>query len=483
MRRGAALVVVDPRETELAHLATLWLRPAPGTEIALLAGMARYIVDEGLLDKDFVTQHCEGLDELRASLEPFSPEEVQRITGVARERLMEAARTYATRAPAAIFYATGVSAHGSGAMLARGLVDLALLTGNLGKPASGVNPLRADANSQGATDIGCVPDMLPGYAPIAQHADIFQIVWGMPLPPESGMGYCEMMEAAKEGRIKAMFIVADTQRVDGVPDLEALESVEFLVVQDIFLTEAAQRAHVVLPAATFAEKDGTYTNAERRVQRVRKVIDPVGGSRPGWQIICDLAQKMGADGFEFEGPARIMEEISSVVPIYGGISYERLGVNGLQWPCPAADHPGTPVLHAEGIARGKGLFKPVAYELPSGEGDPEYPLMVMAALAREVKGVLELNGEIVATLNREDAASLDIASGDMMDVVTRIGTVTARAKVSPDSPRGTVFLAYPHTETMVKTLYNAPADPVWDPSALNLSRAKAVKLSPVGAGP
>ena len=482
VERGATLVLIDPRETELSLLATIWLRPQPSTEVALLAGITRHIIYEGLLNSEFVSQHCEGLDDLKRSLESFSLGEVEKITGIAVSSIIEAAKAYATQDPASIFYTTGSLSPESGSEVAKALANLAMITGNLGKPSSGVNPLRADSNSQGATDMGCVPDMLPGYAPVAEKADEFQTAWVTSVPSEPGRGYAQMMEDAKRGRIKAMYIVSDSQRVDDIPDIEALEALDFLVVQDMFLSEAAKRANVVLPAASFAENDGTITNAERRVQRIRKVIEPIGESRTGWQIMSQLSSKMGASNFQYEDPSQIMDEIRSLVPAYAGNTYDRLGYKGLQWPCPTPDHPGTPVLHSDGIMRGKGWLKPVTYQDPSTQIDAEYPLLVMASMVREEKGVLELNGEIIATLNVEDATSSGLSEGDMLEVVTNASKVTAQAKVSTDSPKGTIFLAYPHTEVLVRTLYNAPSDPAWDPSTINYTRAKAVKLAPVVAG-
>jgi predicted molibdopterin-dependent oxidoreductase YjgC len=484
LNRGSTLIVVDPVETELALLATQWLRPRPGTEALLLAGMAKVIVDEDLDDQEFLSQRCEGLDQLKESLERFSLDQVEKATGVDKEKLVKAARAYGTQSPAAIFYATGSSAENAGPEIAKALADLAMLTGNLGVPASGVNPLRADANSQGAADMGCIPNTLPGYVSLAQGAEAFEKAWGVSLHSEPGVGYDEMMQGARDGSLKALFIVADTQRVDESPDPDALKNLEFLVVQDLFLTEAAKCADVVLPAATFAEKDGTFTNAERRIQRVNRVIEPLGDARSGWQIICDLASRIGASGFDYEGPHKVMEEIASLIPIYGGIRYDRLGVKGLQWPCPSLGHPGTPILHAESrnIGRGKGLLKPLDFQPVPEQADPEYPLLVMASTFREVKGVLELEGQVFATLNRVDAAALDLADGDEIDVVSKRGSVAARARVSPDSPVGIIMLAYPQTRVLVSTLYNAPADSMWDPAFLKGARARAVKLVAAGAG-
>ena len=411
VRRGASLIVVDPVETELAQLATSWLRPNPGTEVALLAGMTKHIIDEDLLDNDFVSQNCEGLDDLKSSLSSFSLDEIEKTTGVSGEVILDAARTYSTQDPGAIFYATTHLSPGTGPDVARALVNLALLTGNLGKPGSGVNPLRSDSNSQGTVDVGCVSGT-------------------------SGLGYPQMMEAARDGRIKAMYIAADSQRAESPIDLEALDNLEFLVVQDMFLTEAASRAHVVLPSASAAEKDGTFTNAERRVQRVNRAVDPPGNARSGLDIICDIAVRLGAMSYGNLDPARVMEEIATQVPSYAGIRHNRLGLTGLQVPCPSTDHPGTPILHANGIARGVGLLSPITYAPPTDSADSEYPLTVMTSMMREIKGVIELNSEIVAILHPEDAASLGLTDEDQVEIVTAAGAVPARPRVSSDTPQG-----------------------------------------------
>ena len=456
VRRGASLIVVDPVETELAQLATSWLRPNPGTEASLLAGMIKHIIDEDLLNSDFVSQSCEGLDDLKSSLSGFSLDEIEKKTGVSSDKIVEASKAYSGQDSAAIFYATTHLSPGTGPDVAKALVNLALLTGNLGKPASGVNPLRSDSNSQGTVDVGCVPGA-------------------------SGLGYSRMMEAARNGRVKAMYIVGDSQRTESPIDLEALDNLEFLVVQDMFLTEAASRAHVVLPSASASEKDGTFTNAERRVQRVNRAVDPPGDARSGLEIICDVAVRLGAMSYANLDPAQVMEEIANQAPSYAGVRHDRLGLAGLQVPCPSTDHPGTPILHSDGIARGKGLLSPVTHTPSTAAADSEYPLTIITSMMREIKGVIELNGEIVATLHPEDAAPLGLMDEDQVEIITAGGAVRAKPQVSSNNPKGTVFLLYPHTETLVQTLYNTPAGPTWDPTSLNFARAKAVKLSPVPA--
>ncbi len=331
-RSGAQVIVVNPRYTELNAYADIWLRPRPGTDVALLMGLARAIVDGELLDEPFVQERCEDFSRLRASLDAFSLEEVERLTGVPRSDIEAAARTLATAKPSAILFSSGVtqSSHGTDSVLA--LANLALLTGSIGRPGAGLNPLKGHNNSQGASDMGVLPDFLPGYSPVTEEGarQRFETAWGAPVPP-AGLTAAGMIEAAARGELKALFVMgenpalalADSGRVQ-----PALQKLEFLVVQDMFLTETAQLATVVLPASSFAEGEGTFTNTERRVQRVRGVLAPLGTSRPDWWIVSQLARRMGGQGFDYQHPAEVWEEVARLVPDYTGISYQRLEAGG-----------------------------------------------------------------------------------------------------------------------------------------------------------
>ncbi len=465
VNRGATLIVMDPVETELALAATVWLRHYPGTGTAVLAALAKVILDEGLQDQEFIDGQCEGLDALAGSLASSTLEGLAQMTGVEQDLLVQAARAYANAKPAALFFSTSRSVE-PGAAIANASANLGLITGNVGKASAGVNPLRSDANSQGATDMGCVPSMLPGHVAVSDSSDA---------PSRAGIDYGEMVRGGGNNGLQALFVSLDSQRETPDLDSEALSSLDFLVVHDLFFSDAARAADVVLPAASFAEKDGTFTSAERRVQRVNRVVERIGESMTVSEVVSALAARMGASGFDHESPAQVMEEISSVVPAYGGISYDRLGVVGLQWPCPDTEHPGTPVLHADGIARGKGLLSAFETGSYTVESDPDYPIFVMSGTLREIKGVVELDGRAKAMINADDAASNGIGDGDEIEVITRTGASAAVAQVCDYVPSGFMQLSIPHTDTLVQSLNQAPSAVV----PRGGTRARVAKLAAV----
>ena len=474
VNRGATLIVVDPAETELSLMAAHWLRHRPGTGINVMAGLAKAILDEGLEDQEFIDGQTEGIDALKDAVDGRSVQQFTESAGVNRDTLLEAARAYAGADSAAILFSTSRSIE-PGAAIARSAANLALLTGNLGKGSAGVNPLRSDANSQGVTDMGCSPSLLPGHVALADGADTLGKAWGADLPSSAGLNLQQMIDGAGNNALKSMFFSLETQReIPGI-DPQSLSSLDFLVVHDLFFSDIARAADVVLPAPSTAEKDGTFTNAERRVQRVNKVVERIGDSRTLDEVIAGLASRMGASGFEFDSPAQVMEEISSLVPAYGGISYDRLGVVGLQWPCPDSSHPGTPVLHADGIARGKGLLSVFETGPHSADADPDYPFTVLGAVLREIKGVVDLEGRARAAINPADARSADISAGDEIEVVTRSGVLEAVAEVADSVPNGFIQLSIPHTDTMVQSLNRPPSAAVPRTGA----RAKLSKLAPV----
>jgi len=472
--RGAKLIVANPRQIDLVRWSYLWLRHKPGSDVALLMGMMRVIVDEGLLDRAFIKERCENFNAFKASLKDFDLDFVERTTGVPREDITEAARIYATQRPSALLYAMGITQHSHGTDNVIATANLAMLTGNVGKPGTGVNPLRGQNNVQGACDVGALPNVYPGYQAVAD-GDIrskFEAAWGGSLPQEPGLTITEMIDAAYDRKIKAIYLMGENPLLSE-PDIsharEALEKLDFLVVQDIFLSETAQLADVVLPGASFAEKEGTFTNTERRVQRVRKAIEPIGDSRPDWWITCQVAKKMGNGGFDFASPAKIMDEIASLTPSYGGISYKRLEKGGLQWPCPTKEHPGTPILHTKQFTRGKGRFIPLEYKPPMELPDRKYPLVLTTGrslyhfhtgtMTRRVEGLNILKGEAVE-MNPEDASALGIADGEKVKVISRRGEVTATAKITGVSPPGVVFMAFHFAESPANMLTNPAIDPV-----------------------
>jgi len=474
VRNGAKLIVANPRQIELVRVADLWLQHMPGTDVALLMGMMRVIVDEGLLDAAFIKERCENFDAFKESLKNFDLDTVEGITGVPKDKIAEAAKIYATNKPASILYAMGITQHSHGTDNVIAIANLAMLTGNIGKPSSGVNPLRGQNNVQGACDVGALPNVYTGYQAVADQAtrEKFEVAWGCSLNPSPGLTLTEIFEGACQRQIKAIYLVGENPVLSEPCShhLEELKKLGFFVVQDVFLSETAQMADVVLPAASFAEKDGTFTNTERRVQRVRKAIEPIGDSKPDWWITCQVARRMGGKGFDFEHPSQIMDEIARLTPSYGGISYRRLDNGSLQWPCPTPDHPGTPILHTKQFTRGKGRFIPLDYKPPMELPDDDYPLILTTerslyhyhtgTLTRRVKGLNILLGEGLVEINPEDASALAIADGEMVKVVSRRGEVVAKARVTEVSPVGVVTMNFHFAESPTNMITNPALDPV-----------------------
>ena len=366
--RGAKIIVVDPRKVQIGRLADLYLCFRPGTDVAVLNGLMNVIISEGLADEEYIAARTEGYEEMKALVEEYTPERVEEISGISADDLRTAARMYATNRPSAIIYAMGITQHTTGTDNVKSCANLAMLTGNVGVPGSGVNPLRGQNNVQGACDLGALANVYPGYQKVVspEVQEKFEKAWGSTSDLKIGLTVTEMIDAAGDGRVRAIYIMGENPMVAD-PDINharhCLEQIEFLVVQDIFLSETAQLAHVVLPAASFAEKNGTFTGTDRRIQRVRKAVEPIGDSRADWEIICLLAQRVGASGFDFASPKEIMDGIASLTPIYGGVSFERLEKEGfLQWPVPAADHPGTPYLHKGKFSRGLGHFHAIHFQ-------------------------------------------------------------------------------------------------------------------------
>jgi formate dehydrogenase alpha subunit len=508
VQNGARLIVANPMKVDLCRFAELWLRLRPGTDVALLMGMMRVIVDEGLLDSSFIEQRCQDFDVFKDSLSDFDLKFVEQVTGVPSKEIAEAARIYATSKPATIlFYTMGITQHSHGTDNVLATANLAMLTGNVGKPSTGVNPLRGQNNVQGACDMGSLPNVYSGYQAVNNPAirEKFETAWGCSLPPSlkdkfgitwacslplaPGLTLVEMLDAAYRKEIKAIYLIGENPALSD-PDAqhvwEALSRLDFFVAQDIFLSETAKLAHVVLPAASFAEKDGTFTNTERRVQRVRKVIEPVGDSRPDWWIVCQVANKLDAKGFDYGDPSEIMEEIRNLTPSYGGISYQKLEHGGIQWPCPLDDHPGTPILHSNVFVRGKGRFVPLKYVPPGESPDEEYPLILTTGrslyhfhtgtMTRKVAGLNIIEPEGVVEMSLEDASQLGIAQGDKVRVSSRRGGVITKAKITDTVPPGLVFMAFHFAESAANILTNPKLDPVSKIPELKVSAVKVEKV-------
>lgn len=475
IKNGAKLIVANPREIELCHYAHVWLRHSPGADVALLMGMMKVILDEKLADLAFIEERCENFDAFKQSLNNFDLDFTEEITGVARDNIIEAARLYATHKPATLLYAMGITQHSHGTDNVLATANLAMLTGNIGKPSTGVNPLRGQNNVQGACDMGALPNVYTAYQKV-DNPDIqkkFETAWNCSLHTKPGLTLTEMLNASYDGQIKAIYLMGENPIISD-PDAthveEALNNLEFLIVQDMFLTETAQLADVVLPATSFAEKDGTFVNTERRVQRVRKAIEPIGNSKPDWVILCQIASRMGAKDFDFDSPSQIMDEIANLTPSYGGINYQRLETCGLQWPCPTPDHPGTPILHIGIFSRGKGNFAPLEYKPPKEQPDKDYPLILTTGrgpfhfhtgtMTRKVNGLNEIEPEAVVEINPADADSLKITDGDKVKVISRRGKITTKVKVTEESPPKVVYMSFHFAESSANVLTNPALDPI-----------------------
>ncbi len=472
-KRGAKLLVADPREIELAEMAEVVMQQLPGTDVALLNGMMHVIIKEGLYDQAFVEERTEGFEEVRRTVEKYPPDYVEKITGVKAEDIVKAARIYAGARNASILYAMGVTQQTTGTDNVLCIANLAMLTGNVGRPNTGVNPLRGQNNVQGACDMGALPNVYPGYQKVEDSGvrDKFEKAWDVALPDKPGLTIVEMMQAALEGRVRGMYIMGENPMVSD-PDInhvrESLENLEFLVVQDIFLTETAQLADVVLPAASFAEKAGTFTNTERRIQRIHPAVLAPGEARKDWEIITDVACRMGYQ-MTYRSPAEIMEEIARLTPIYGGVSYDRLETEGLQWPCPEPDHPGTPYLHKGKFTRGRGLFHAVEYRDPDETPDEEYPYILTTgrllyhfhtgSMTRRSVGLNEILPEGYIEINPRMARELGISDGDWVMVASRRGRVVVKALVTGRPKDGVVFMPFHFAEAAANVLTNAALDP------------------------
>ncbi len=473
-RNGASLIIADPRSIELAKWAKIQIRQKPGTDIALLNGIMHVILKNGLEDKNFIENRTEGFEELKKVIAGYTPEKTEEITGIQREKIIEAAMLFASRKPGAIFYAMGITQHITGTDNVKTVANLALLTGNLGKPGSGVNPLRGQNNVQGACDMGCLPNIFPGYQsvedPIVRKK--FETAWKRELPPKSGLTVLEMMEGIEKGKIKAMYIMGENPILSD-PDSshvrEVLKRLEFLVVQDIFITETGELADIILPGVTFAEKDGTFTNTERRIQRVRKAIPPLGESRADWKIIQELSKAMGYE-MDYSHPGKILDEIAKVTPIYGGISYERLEGNGLQWPCPDRNHPGTEILHTERFPKGKAKFLPVDFRPPAEEPDEEFPYILTTGrmlfhfhtgtMSRKSKGLNYICPRAYVEINTCDARALSVKEGNIVRVISKRGFVELEARVTDNISKGVIFIPFHFREAAANILTVSKYDPI-----------------------
>ncbi len=488
LARGAKLVVADPRKIELAEKADLWLRLRPGTDIPLINGIMNIILANGWEDKAFIAERTEEFEKFKENIQKFPPEVVSKITGVPVEQMVEAARIYATAERAQIFYTLGITEHTHGTDNVMTLANLAMLTGNVGKENSGVNPLRGQNNVQGACDMGALPNVYPGYQNVTSAAARvkFEEAWGRPLNEKLGYTIPDMFDAAVKKELKAMYIMGEDPVLtdaDANHVRHALESLDFLVVQDIFMSETAKLADVILPGASFAEKTGTFTNTERRVQMVNKAIEPIGNSKADWEIICAVANRLGG-AFTYESPEAVMKEVAALTPQYGGITYARLGNKGLQWPVPTAEHPGTKFLHEGKFSRGKGLFMVIDYKLPDELPDEEYPLLLSSGRKLQHYNVMTRNSkaldahapEELAEINPEDAKRLGIEDGERVKVASRRGELETKVKVTDRVLPGMLWMTLHYKESPTNVLTNAAYDPITKTYEYKVCGVKVSKL-------
>lgn len=474
VNRGAKLIVADPRKIPLTYYSTIYASLKPGSNLAFINGILNIILNEGLQNKDFIRERTEGFEELAASIKKYTPEIVSEITGVAKEDIRHIAHLFAGAEKASIVYAMGITQHTSGTANVAALANLALLTGQVGRVSTGINPLRGQSNVQGACDMGALPDSLPGYQKL-DNIEVrrkFASVWGENFASTRGMTSGEMLNGVLEGKIKALYIIGENPMITD-PNLnhvrKALNSLELLIVQDIFMSDTAELADMILPAASFIEKDGTFTNTERRVQRVRKALEPVFDSKADWEILVNIMKAFG-DSTEYNSPAEIMGEISKLIPSYTGINYNRLESGGLQWPCPDINHPGTKFLHEGKFTRGLGKFTVNEYRESPEKTDEEYPFLLTTgriqhhyhsgtmtrrswALNREYpKGFVEINPK--------DAEKIGAKQKSMLSISSRHGRVTAEALITENISEGVVFVPFHFKEVSINELIGDNFDPV-----------------------
>jgi len=486
-QRGAKLIVADPRRIDIARHADLHLRHKPGTDIALLNGLMHVIIREGWHDEAFIAERTEGFEEFKAVVGKYTPDVVSTITGVPAADIEKAARMLAENRPGALLYAMGITQHTVGVPNVMSCANLQMLLGNMGVPGGGVNPLRGQNNVQGACDMGGLPNVYPGYQRVTDPAvqQKFEQAWGMPLSNQAGLTITEMLKAAEEGKVRCLYIIGENPMTSD-PDLNhvrsSLQKTEFIVMQEIFFSETGKFADVIFPAASFAEKDGTFTNTERRIQCVRRAVPSPGEAKPDSWIVAELAKRMIAlgaatpqpeaprAGWNYDGPADIMAEINALTPSYAGVTYNRLdeGVP-LQWPVPSSNHPGTPILHVGKFSRGLGHFAAVDHVPPAELPDDDYPLMLTTGrviyhwhggeMTHRARNLEAMYPEALVEINPKDAGKARIADGALMKVSSRRGEIVAKAQVTDRVEPGLIFTTFHFAESAANFLTNPALDP------------------------
>jgi formate dehydrogenase alpha subunit len=477
--KGSQLIVADPRKIPLVKFATLWLRHRPGTDSVLLNSIAHVILKEGLEDRSFVETRTENFESFAKSLESFTPEFAEEITGVPAQDIIKAAKIYGSAGRAGIYYAMGITQHVMGTNNVNAVGNLAMLTGNLGKHGAGVNPLRGQNNVQGACDMGALPNVYPGYQKVDDPSvrEKFEKVWGCTLSDKVGTPASIMTDQMIDGTLKGLYIFGENPAVSD-PNMghsvKAFKSLDFLVVQDLFLTETAKLADVVLPGASFAEKEGTFTCSERRVQRIRKAINPLGEAKSDLEIIDQIFKRViGDTGLEKSpDPSTVFDEVASLWSHLAGMDYERIADGGLQWPCPDKDHPGTKFMYKEKFSTesGKALFWEVPYVKSDELPDEKYPFILTTGrelfhyhtgtMTRRSTGLNAIAPEPFVEVNPTDASKLGVVNGERIVVCSRRGEISLKARVSMIVPPGVVFIPFHYTEAAANLLTNNAMDPV-----------------------
>ncbi|MCK4693614.1 MAG: molybdopterin-dependent oxidoreductase [Anaerolineales bacterium] len=492
-QHGAKLILIDPRRIELAQFAHVHLRHNPGSDVAVINAMANVILDEGLENRDFIDERTEGFKAFEAMVRDWTPERAERISGVPADQIAEAARLYATAGAAAIFWAMGITQHTTGTDNVKSLANLAMLCGQVGRPGTGLNPLRGQNNVQGACDMGGLVNVFPGYQKVVDEGARrkFADGWDIPyekLSPTPGLTVTEIMDAVLEGKVRAIYIMGENPMLTD-PNLHhvenALRAVDFLVVQDIFINETAELADVILAGVSFAERSGTFTNTERRVHLIRPALESLGEAIPDWRIITNLADRMNA-GWSYDSSAQIFDEMASLTPQYSGMSYARLESGGLQWPCTGIDHPGTQILHVGKFARGMGLFSVVDYIAPAELPDEDFPFILSTGrvlfhwhggtLSRRSPGLDSLAPQAEVEINPQDAERIGVVNNQSVEIRSRRGQLIAKALITKRSPPGTVFMTFHYAEAAANLLTSNNIDPV---AKIPEYKISAVQIEPL----
>lgn len=487
VRKGAELIVADPRKIDLVRFATVWLQHKPGTDVALLNSIMHVITKEGLIDKKFIETWTEGFESFKELLEEYPPEVGEKITGVPKEDIIKAALLYGNAIRPGIYFAMGITQHTHGTENVYSIANLAMMTGNLGRESTGVNPLRGQNNVQGACDMGCLPDFYPGYQKVNLQGvkEKFENAWKVKLSEKTGLTAPEMINSANDGNLKAMYIMGENPVLSD-PDvnntLKALNKLDFLIVQDIFMTETAEIADVVLPSVCFAEKEGTFTNTERRVQLLRKAVEPPGESKEDLWIITQLSKRLGYE-MRYDSAEEVFQEAGRLWPALAGMTYKRIAKKGLQWPCPTPDHPGTQYLFKGGFPRGKASFSIVRYREAEELPDNEYPFLLSTgrhlfqyhtgSMTRKIDAINKIAPEAYIEINPDDAKQLGIDDGKIIRVSSRRGSISIKAMISDRPRRGMVFIPFHFREAAANILTSNNHDPI---SKIPEFKVCAVKL-------